>query len=122
LPGAAEDGVDVWPWWRCRPEDGVVVGVDDGLSDWLGAGGVVLGLTAVGDGVVGAGDTIGVVEAAGAYGGLVRGTGGTAEAGGSVAFGSRVSTLVFSRFTWSMRSFLLVPSFMACTALLTSAS
>jgi hypothetical protein len=82
----------------------------------------VLGLSAVGDGVVGAGDAVGVVEAAGAFGGLVRGTGGRAEAGGSVAFGSRVSTLVFSRFTSSIRSFLLAPSFMDCTALLTSAS
>ena len=72
--------------------------------------------------MAGAGDTVGVVEAAGAFGALVWGAGAAAEGGGSVAFGSRVSTLVFSRFTWSIRSCLLAPSFMDCTALLTSAS
>ena len=105
--------MDVWPWWRCRPDDGVVDGAVDG---------VVLGLTAVGGVVLGADETVGVVEVAGAFGGLVWGAGGRAEGGGSVAFGSRDSTLVFSRVTSSIRSFLLAPSFMDCTALLTSAS
>ena len=82
----------------------------------------MLGLTAVGGVVLGADDTVGVVEAAGAFGGLVWGTGGTADGGGSVAFGSRDSTLVFSRLTSSIRSCRLAPSFMDCTALLTSAS
>ena len=77
----------------------------DGLGDWLGGGAVVL--TTVGGLLLGMGETGGVVEAAGA---------------GSFAFGSRDSTLVFSRFTSSIRSFLLAPSFMDCTALLTSAS
>ncbi len=88
---------------------GVGIGdeVSDSLGDGLGGGEVVL--AAVGAVVVGAGadDTGGVVEAAGA---------------GSVAFGLRDSTLVFSRFTWSSRSCLLAPSLIDCTVLLTSAS
>ena len=75
---------------------------------------VTLGLTAVGCLVVGLGETGGVVEAAGAFGGLVAGAGS--------AFGLRDSTLVFSRFTSSIKSCLLAPSFMDCTVLLTSAS
>ena len=99
----------------------------DGLTDWLGAGEVVLGPTDVGGVVVGAGDADGVVEGAGAFGGLVWGAGATTElpggaAGGSVAFGSRDSTLVFSRFTWFSRSCRLAPSSRDCTVLLTSAS
>ena len=69
----------------------------------------------VGGLVLGLGETGGVLEAAGAFGGLV------AEAG-SVAFGLRDSTLVFSRLTSSIRSFRLAPSFMDCTVVLTSAS
>ena len=76
---------------------------------------VTLGLTAVGVFALGLGEAGGVVEAAGAFGGFV------AEAG-SVALGLRDSTLVFSRFTWSIKSFLLAPSFRDCTVLLTSAS
>jgi len=72
-------------------------------------------LAAVGGLVVGLGETDGVVGAAGALGGFDA-------AGGSVAFGLRDSTLVLSRFTSSIRSCLLAPSFMDCTALLTSAS
>ncbi|COX88319.1 Uncharacterised protein [Mycobacterium tuberculosis] len=44
------------------------------------------------------------------------------EPGRSVAFGSRVSTLVFSRFTSLIRSCRRLPSVTACTVLLTSAS
>ena len=91
-------------------------GVGDGLTDWLGAGEVVLAvLVGVGGLVVGLGETGGVVEAAGALGGFDWGA-------GSVAFGLRDSTLVFSRFTSFIRSCLLAPSFMDCTVLLTSAS
>ena len=74
------------------------------------------------------GGTAGVVTAevvAGAFGGLVAEAGRLADGGapgGSVALGFRDSTLVFSRFTWSIRSCLLSPSFMDCTVLLTSAS
>jgi hypothetical protein len=69
--------------------------------------------------VLGAGDADGVVEAAGAFGGLL---GGAGAAGGSVAFGSRDSTRVFSRFTWFIRSCRPAPSSRDCTVLLTSAS
>ena len=64
-------------------------------------------LTTVGGLLLGMGETGGVVEAVGA---------------GSFAFGSRDSTLVFSRLTWSIRSCLLAPSFIDRTVLLTSAS
>ena len=93
--------------------DGLDDGPADELTDWLGAGEVVL--VAVGGLVVGLGETGGVVEAAGALGGFDWGA-------GSVAFGLRDSTLVFSRFTSFIRSCLLAPSFMDCTVLLTSAS
>ena len=43
-------------------------------------------------------------------------------AGGSVAFGFRDSTRVFSRSTWFIKSCLLAPSFNDCTVVLTSAS
>ena len=78
----------------------------------------------VGGAVVGVGETAGVVDAAGAVGAFVSGAGRIpgGELGGSVAFGSRDSTLVFSRFTWSIRSCLRFPSFIDCTVLLTSAS
>ena len=72
-------------------------------------------LATVGGLVLGVGETGAVVEAAGALGGFVAGA-------ASVAFGLRDSTLVFSRFTSSIRSCLLAPSSMDCTVLLTSAS
>ncbi|WP_066907741.1 hypothetical protein [Mycobacterium interjectum] len=83
-----------------------------GLVDALGVGAVVP--ATVGGVVVGLGETGDVDEAAGAL--------GFGAAGGTVAFGLRDSTRVLSRFTSSSRSFLLVPSFMAWTVLLTWAS
>ncbi len=81
-------------WCRCRPEDGVVVdglADGDGLTDWPGTGGVVV--TAAGALPFGLGETGGgVVEPAGAFGGLPLFGGGPAlggAAGGSVAFGFR---------------------------------
>ena len=93
------DVLDDWP----------AEGPAEGPGEGPGEGVVVFGLPAVGAVV------LGVVEAAGAFGGF-------GAAGGRVAFGSRDSTRVFSRFTSSNRSFLLAPSFMDCTVLLTSAS
>ena len=63
-------------------------------------------------------------DAAGALGGFVWADGKTpgGELGGSVALGSRDSTLVFSRFTWSIRSCRRLPSSIDSTVLLTSAS
>jgi hypothetical protein len=92
--GASDD----CQWCRCRPEDGVVVdglAGGDGLTDWPGAGGVVV--TAAGALPFGLGETSGgVVEPAGAFGGLplfwFGPAGGPAlggAAGGSVAFGFR---------------------------------
>lgn len=89
--GASDD-----EWCRCRPEDGVVVdgladGACDGLGDWLGVGGVVV--TAAGALPLGLGETAGgVVEAAGAFGGLPPFGAGPAlggAAGATVAFGFR---------------------------------
>ncbi len=71
-------------------------------------------LAAVGDFVVGLGETGEVDDAAGAF--------GLGAAGGTVAFGLRDSTRVLSRFTSSSRSFRLAPSFMDCTVPLTWAS
>ena len=72
-------------------------------------------LATVGGFALALGESGGVVESAGAPGGFV------AEAG-SVAFGLRDSTLALSRFTSSIRSCLLAPSFIDCRVLLTLAS
>jgi len=85
----------------------------------------VVELATAGGAVVAVGETAGVLDGAGAFGGFVSGAGrfpDGGELGGSVALGSRDSTLVLSRFTWSIRSCLRFPSFMDCTVLLTSAS
>jgi hypothetical protein len=87
-------------------------------------------VTAAGALPFGLGETCGgVVEPAGAFGGLplfwVGPAGGPAlggAAGGSVAFGFRDWTLVFNRSTSSCKSCLPAPSLMDCTVLLTSAS
>ncbi len=99
-------------------DDGVGVGVDDGV----GVGEVVPGPAAV-EGVVVTGpearETVGAVDPV-----ISRSLDvGDADCGtGRVAFGSRDSTFVFSRFTSSIRSCLRLPSFTDCKLLLTSAS
>ena len=88
--GASDD----CEWCRCLPEDGVVVdglADGDGLTDWPGTRGVVV--TAAGALPLGLGETAGgVVEAAGAFGGLPPFGAGPAlggAAGATVAFGFR---------------------------------
>ena len=76
-------------------------------------------LATVGDALVVAGVVTGEV-AAEAFG-FVAGP-GRFPGRGSIALGFRDSTLVFSRFTSSIRFCRLFPSSMACTALLSSAS
>lgn len=110
--GSTEDEVGVRPWCRAFVDDGAVVGVEDGVGvgvdHGVGVGEVVPGPAAV-EGVV-----VNVPEA--------RELIGAVWGAGRVAFGSRDSTLVFSRFTSSIRSCLRLPSFTDCKLLLTTAS
>jgi hypothetical protein len=101
-------------------------GVGDSLADGFGGGDVVpatvdavvvVGAMDIGDGVI---DFAGAVLDCGAGVAGELPVGGAA--GGSVALGSRLSTFVFSRFSWLIRSCRRPVSFMACTVLLTSAS
>jgi len=110
-----------------------VDGTPDGGVDAAGEGALGAAVAVGGTGDDGAealADVVGVGDAddgAGAAG-RERGAGRVSELptvgawGGSVAFGLRDSTLVFSRLTSSMRSWRRPPSFSACTLLLTSAS
>jgi len=117
-------------------EAGDVAAEDGDVVAQAGGSDVVAGLVSVAVVVAvtnedGGGDVVAIDGSDAGAGRVTEADGGAGPAGtcgpcsklgGNVAFGSRVATLVFNSFTWSIKSCLRLASLTVCTVLLMAAN